>query len=131
MAANTNPRRKNSARRNKVRDWLKRQGRPCWICGLGIDYGLPPGNPLSFECDELIPISQGGSPYQRTNVGAAHRCCNNWRKNKSVSKVQMIAAKVKANGYQSPLEFVDKAKIIEKRGEVGEHHTYIKTSTQW
>lgn len=91
-----NPRRANGTRRNKLRAWLKSQGRPCWICrafGLpgDIDYSLPAGHPLSFEVDELVPVSRGGNPYAHDNVDAAHRRCNQWRGNKSVSEVLAIA----------------------------------------
>ena len=75
-----NPRKANGARRRHVVRWLRSQGRPCWICGLPIDYGVPAGDPRAFECDELVPVSRGGSPFDRDNVAAAHRCCNNWRR---------------------------------------------------
>ena len=80
-----NPRKANGARRRHVVRWLRSQGRPCWICGLPIDYGVPAGDPWAFECDELVPVSRGGSPFDRDNVAAAHRCCNNWRRARSVA----------------------------------------------
>lgn len=40
-----NPRKANGARRRHVVRWLRSQGRPCWICGLPIDYGMPAGDP--------------------------------------------------------------------------------------
>ena len=92
----TNPRRKNGHRRDQVTAWLKAQGRPCWICqAFGrpatIDYSLPSRHPWSFEVDELVPVSKGGSPYDKNNVDAAHRRCNQWRGNKSVAQVLAIA----------------------------------------
>lgn len=94
--AKANPRKANGNARRKLRSWLKAQGRPCWICqafGLDgtIDYSLPARHPLSFEVDELVPVSKGGSPFDRNNVDAAHRRCNQWRGNKSVSEVMRIA----------------------------------------
>ena len=91
-----NPRRANGTRRNSIRWWLRAQHRPCWICqAFGrpgvIDYSLPAGHPFSFEVDELIPVSKGGSPFSRSNVDAAHRCCNQWRSNKSVDEVMALA----------------------------------------
>ncbi len=91
-----NQRRANGTKRNAVRDWLRAQGRPCWICRTfgrtgTIDYSLPAGHPLSFEVDELLPVSLGGSPTSRSNVDAAHRCCNQWRSNKTVDEVLEIA----------------------------------------
>lgn len=91
-----NPRRANGTRRDATVRWLRSQGRPCWICrAFGrsgtIDYSLPSRHPLSFECDELVPVSKGGSPTARSNVDAAHRCCNQWRGNRSVDDVLRIA----------------------------------------
>ena len=92
----SNIRRSNGTRRDSVRRWLRAQQRPCWICRAfgrpgGIDYSLPAGHPFSFEVDELVPVSKGGSPFARSNVDAAHRCCNQWRSNKSVEQVLQIA----------------------------------------
>lgn len=75
----------NGSARRKLRKWLRDQGRPCHICGLPIDYGLPAGDPMSFEVDELVPVSKGGSPYERGNVDAAHRICNERRGNRDLS----------------------------------------------
>ena len=96
MSSRPNPRRSNGSRRTRLRNWLKAQGRPCWICrAFGrpgtIDYDLPAGHPWSFEVDELVPVSKGGGPYDHANVDAAHRCCNQWRGNKSVERVMQIA----------------------------------------
>jgi hypothetical protein len=86
----------NGSARRKVVAWLRSQGRGCWICrAFGrddrIDYSLPAGHPMSFECDELVPVSKGGSPIDPANVDAAHRRCNQWRGNKSVAQVMAIA----------------------------------------
>ena len=91
-----NPRRANGYRRDQTVRWLRAQGRPCWICRAfgrsgAIDYSLPAGHPFAFECDELVPVSRGGSPFSRTNVDAAHRCCNQWRGARSVEEVYAIA----------------------------------------
>ena len=56
----TNPRYANGHARRQLRAWLKAQGAPCHICGRAIDYGLPAGHPLSFEVDEIVPVSRGG-----------------------------------------------------------------------
>lgn len=77
-----NPRRANGSRRANLRAWLKAQGRPCHICRMPIDYGLPAGDPMSFEVDELIPVSRGGDPLDRANVDAAHRICNQRKGNR-------------------------------------------------
>lgn len=79
-----NPRYSNGAARRKLRAWLRSQGRPCHICGQPIDYSLPAGDPLSFEVDEIVPVSKGGSPLDRSNVDAAHRICNQRRGNRDL-----------------------------------------------
>lgn len=94
--ASTNPRYARYQQRVNVRKWLRSQGRPCWICQAfgkpgAIDYSLPAGHPFAFEVDELVPVSKGGSPTDRSNVAAAHRCCNQWRGNRSVEQVIQIA----------------------------------------
>ena len=72
----------NGHARRKVRAWLKAQGRPCWLCGGPIDYSLPAGHPMSFEVDEIVPVSRGGSPIDRANVQPAHRICNQMKGNR-------------------------------------------------
>lgn len=81
----SNPRRANGTARTKLRRWLRAKGEPCALCGEPIDYTLPPGDPYSFEVDEIIPVSrwrEGGYPsaeacaLDRDNVQAAHRICN-------------------------------------------------------
>lgn len=96
MAAARNPRTANGAARRKTVAWLRAQRRDCWICrefgrDAAIDYSLPAGDPMSFECDELVPVSKGGSPYDPANVDAAHRRCNQWRGNRSVAEVKAAA----------------------------------------
>lgn len=83
----SNPRTKNGHARRQLREWLKSQGLPCHICGMAIDYSLPAGDPMSFEVDEIIPVSKGGSPYDKRNVAPAHRICNQKRGNKPISSV--------------------------------------------
>ncbi len=100
MAKKYNPRVTNGNARRKVRARLKAEGRPCWICeAFGrpaeIDYSLSHNNPGAFEVDELIPVSRGGSPFEYSNLAAAHRRCNQWRSNRSVEEVFAIARKRK------------------------------------
>lgn len=71
----------NGNQRRKDRAWLKSLGLPCAICGRDIDYDLPPGSPLSFEVDEILPVSCGGS-LSRDNLQPVHRCCNEAKGNK-------------------------------------------------
>lgn len=86
-----NPRYANGSARRKLRAWLKAQGRPCHICGQAIDYSLPAGDPLSFEVDEIVPVSKGGDPLDRSNVAAAHRICNQRRGNRDIGQKRSTA----------------------------------------
>lgn len=38
---------------------------------------------MSFEVDEIIPVSKGGSPIEWANTQAAHRVCNQRKGNGS------------------------------------------------
>lgn len=76
------PRTRNGNARRKLRARLRAEGRPCHICRMSIDYSLPSGDPMSFEVDELVPVSRGGDPLDYANVGAAHRICNQRRGNR-------------------------------------------------
>lgn len=72
----------NGHRRREVVRWLKATGdHVCHICGMPIDMGLRYPDPLSWSCDELVPVSRGGSPYDRDNVAEAHLVCNERRGN--------------------------------------------------
>lgn len=39
---------------------------------------------MSFEVDEVVPVSLGGSPIEWENTRPAHRICNQRRGNKPV-----------------------------------------------
>lgn len=91
-----NPRRANGARRDALRKRVAAMGLPCHLCGLPIDYSLTTytdptdgktkRHPMSFELDELLPVSKGGSPFDMSNVAPAHRICNQKRGNKTLRK---------------------------------------------
>ena len=111
-----NERYSNGSARRKLRNRLKAEGRGCWICrAFGrpdrIDYDLPARHPLSFEVDELLPVSryrEGGYPSKQacaldySNVDATHRACNEWRGNMTVAQVLAIARRNRAQGDALP-----------------------------
>ena len=41
---------------------------------------------MSFEVDEIVPVSLGGDPLDRSNVQATHRICNERKGNKAIKK---------------------------------------------
>lgn len=72
-----NPRQSNGHARREAVKWLKATGdHVCWICHLPIDMALEYPNPWSWSCDEAVPVSLGGSPYERANLREAHLHCN-------------------------------------------------------
>lgn len=77
-----NPRRANGHRRTRLRRVVAARGEPCAICGQPIDYSLPPGDPMSFELDEIVPVSRGGDPLDIRNVQPTHRICNERKGNR-------------------------------------------------
>ena len=105
LASQLNPRRRGGAERDRLRVRIAAENRPCWICrAFGrtgrINYALRFPHPYSFVLDELVPVSKywmGGYPTPEAaaldynNLAAAHKCCNEWRSNKTVEEVLAIA----------------------------------------
>ena len=75
----SNPRRANGSKRDKVRARVLREENTCHLCGQWVDVRLPHGLPGSPEVDELIPVTFGGSPFDRANCALSHRYCNRLR----------------------------------------------------
>ena len=92
----TDPRRKNGARRNAIRKRIASFGLPCALCGAPIDYTLGAGEPLSFEVDEIVPVSLGGNPLDISNCQPAHRHCNLNRSNMTMQQWRSREAATKA-----------------------------------
>ena len=84
--AKVNQRRQNGNARDKLRARVRAEQRPCHLCGHRIDYAAHYLSPTAYVLDELVPVSRGGSPFDYSNVDAAHRCCNQWRGNKPVNQ---------------------------------------------
>lgn len=71
-----NPRRANGHRRDQVCKRVLREEDDCWLCGEPVDKGLPPWLSGSPEVDEVVPVSLGGDPFDRSNCRLSHRLCN-------------------------------------------------------
>ena len=110
----------NGARRRALVARVRAIGEPCHICGLPIPPDAPPGTPLAFELDELVPVSKGGSPVDPSNVAPSHRCCNAWRGNKTIDRVAAVRAEVRARfgPWPSALAFCEAARAV-SRGAKG------------
>lgn len=78
-----NPRYRNYQRRVALRNRVASMGLPCALCGRPIDYSLPPGDPMAYELDEIVPVSLGGDPLDPDNVQPAHRICNQRKSNRT------------------------------------------------
>lgn len=98
MAAN--PRYANGSRRRKVREYILATQDICGICGQPVDRSLTTytdpkdgkvkRHPMSAEIDEIIPISRGGSPYNKDNLQLAHRICNQKKSNRMPISIEKI-----------------------------------------
>lgn len=85
-------------------------GETCAICGAPFDTAAPrfvtrPDGrrvlaPWSVECDEIVPVSLGGSPTDRENVRPVHRICNQRRGNGARAAGAAPAVHHAANGDQ-------------------------------
>ena len=106
-----NPRRVSG--RDRLAQRVKASGEPCWMCGLPIRADET-GTPLSFELDDLVPVSKGGRPNDPANVAPAHRVCNRWRGNKSVATVsrKRAAALERFGQWRTPTEFVAMVRAV-------------------
>lgn len=104
----SNPRYANYSARSALRKRMASQPQRCWMCGLPISPTYPARHPYALELDEITPISKGGSAIDPANVRAAHRCCNQWRGDKPVCRVQSIATAARSafGAWRSPAEFV-------------------------
>jgi predicted RNA-binding Zn-ribbon protein involved in translation (DUF1610 family) len=56
-----------------------RDGWECHICGEPIDPAVNPNSRVGATIDHLMPLSEGGSRWRRSNMRLAHRGCNNAR----------------------------------------------------
>lgn len=101
-----NPRRTNSTKRNAVRQQVLHEEDICWICNQPVDKTLTTAlgqhgprctnagcagcipHPMRAEVDEVIPVSKGGSPYDRDNCRLSHRICNQRRGNGDTKAAQ-------------------------------------------
>ena len=74
-----NPRRANGTKRDRLRKRVLREESVCHLCDQAVDVRLPHGLPGSPEVDEIIPVTYGGDPLDRTMCRLSHRYCNRLR----------------------------------------------------
>ena len=103
---------RNGYRRRALRKRVKAMGMPCAICGQPIDYDLPALHPMSYELDEIVPVSLGGSELDPDNVQPAHRICNQRKGNKIFYTCEAPGA-------------------VESAGQAGKGVHKAKTSQAW
>ena len=58
----------------------------CHLCDIPVNKALPAGLPGSKEVDEIIPVSFGGDPFDRSNCRLVHKSCNSRRGNMTVAE---------------------------------------------
>lgn len=89
--AGRDPRKANGHRRRLLFARVLAEESVCWLCGRPVDpslrgvrvydpsTGRRPLHPLSPTLDEVVPVSCGGDPLDRSNVRLAHLRCNEAR----------------------------------------------------
>lgn len=80
------PRRVDQRARDAVEARVRAEETLCHLCLTRVDLTLPARLPASPEIDEIIPVSMGGDPLDRSNCRLAHKSCNARRGNMSVSE---------------------------------------------
>lgn len=75
----TNPRHANGHRRRELVKRVKASETNCALCGGLVDKTLHHLDPRAAVIDEDIPVSRGGSPFDRENCHLMHRACNQWK----------------------------------------------------
>lgn len=61
----------------------------CGICGKEIDPSFKYPHPLSATVDHIVPVAKGGHPSALSNLQAAHRWCNMWKKDKLMEGLRL------------------------------------------
>jgi 5-methylcytosine-specific restriction endonuclease McrA len=70
--------------RRAFKDLARREQRPCWLCGMAIDYELPHDHPDAFSLDHRFPVST--HPHLAEDPAgfeASHSRCNKSRGNRA------------------------------------------------
>lgn len=100
------PRRANGHRRRQLVARVLAEEAVCALCGRPVDKTLTnlpgrhsprcttpdcPGcipHPHRPEVDEDLPVTRGGSPYDRANCHLMHRECNRWKSNRTLAEAK-------------------------------------------
>lgn len=133
MPRGKDPRRASGTRRTKLRKRVAELGLPCHLCGRPIDYtlttwtdpkdGRVTRHPMSFELDEIVPVSKGGDPLDFENVAHAHRICNQRRGNRPVEAARREARR--ACGGKTA------ARLAQDDGPAKRESVVYRTSRKW
>jgi 5-methylcytosine-specific restriction endonuclease McrA len=86
MPEGVDPRRVDQRARDSVISRVLAEESVCHLCFTDVDKTIPAGLPAAPEVDEIIPVSLGGDPLDRSNCHLAHKSCNARRGNMSVAE---------------------------------------------
>ena len=75
----------------------------CGICGLEIDPSFKSPHPLSATVDHIIPVSKGGHPSDLSNLQAAHRVCNQQKRDKLFLEENKKISEIKSDNILTAL----------------------------
>lgn len=72
-------------------------------CQGGDCPGCVP-HPARPEVDEDVPVSRGGSPYDRANTALMHRRCNQWKADRTLAEARaLMAGKAGSKAAPAPI----------------------------
>jgi 5-methylcytosine-specific restriction endonuclease McrA len=67
---------RDSGRWRSLRAQLRRAATVCAICGGPLDHNAKPRSRFYPSIDHIVPLSQGGDPFDQANLRVAHYGCN-------------------------------------------------------
>lgn len=72
--------RRYSLLRGRFRDKCEKVKAPCHLCGQPIDYSIPSGDPMAWECDHFYPVEDYPELFEDpANFRPSHKDCNGSR----------------------------------------------------
>lgn len=106
---------------------LKDQPKVCWLCGNGIDSTLPSNNPLSIQCEHILPVMQAVIFLQlysrdhgdnitdpmKMEYAWAHAKCNNIKTNTVfIEETADLNYKVNIDSIRNVLTTISNSKVV-------------------
>ena len=73
------------------------QGGICYLCGAPMDREYTKGSITWASIDHIVPLCRGGT-WHPSNLAAAHRGCNTWKRDSLLEELPDIRSPDSAKG---------------------------------